>query len=517
MWTWMKGDSTFNGTGNFGTIGTTSTNNNPPAMYSPFCWTDLNGNFWLFGGGQGDFFSSLWKYELSTNSWTWENGVITTNQPGSYGVKGIPSPTNYPGSRLGSNSTWVDKSGNLWLFGGIGFDIAGNLGALEDLWKYNIASNEWTWMAGYNLCNVAPSYGTIQVPATSNSPGGRWETGCTWNYEGALWLFGGTNYSGELGDVWKYLLASNEWVWMQGSSSNNQPASYGTKGVSDPSNTPGTRASYCSWIDKSNSFWTFGGYQASNSFADLWKFDCVINEWTWVSGSDINSASGLNGGLCKSSANFYPGARMENRSIWNTGDGDLWVYGGCFYGTLSMYDDLWRYRIDSNDWTLVSGDTLLNQDAYYGVKEVASSTNLPGGRCGTATWLDSEGNIWLFGGCTSFIPMIYTNDLWKYTIDNPCSITGVGSPVYDTGIAIPIYPNPSYGNFMVELPDGQLAVRYTMNVTNSLGQEIFSSQEEISSTSLQKTISLQNIPAGSYFLEIKSENIFLKKKIIISK
>ena len=40
-----------------------------------------------------------------------------------------------PGSRSGSIS-WIDSNGNLWFFGGLGYDSAGNLGDLNDLWQY---------------------------------------------------------------------------------------------------------------------------------------------------------------------------------------------------------------------------------------------------------------------------------------------------------------------------------------------------------------------------------------------
>jgi hypothetical protein len=42
------------------------------------------------------------------------------NQEGIYGVKGVPSQTNIPGARIGSNS-WVDNEGSFWLFGGMGW------------------------------------------------------------------------------------------------------------------------------------------------------------------------------------------------------------------------------------------------------------------------------------------------------------------------------------------------------------------------------------------------------------
>lgn len=41
---------------------------------------------------------------------------------------------------------WTDSGGNLWLFGGIGYDLtAGSRGdePLNDLWKYS--NGQWTW------------------------------------------------------------------------------------------------------------------------------------------------------------------------------------------------------------------------------------------------------------------------------------------------------------------------------------------------------------------------------------
>jgi len=41
-----------------------------------------------------------------------------------------------PGAR-NSISSWIDSSGNLWLFGGYGYDSTGNVGYLNDLWQYD--------------------------------------------------------------------------------------------------------------------------------------------------------------------------------------------------------------------------------------------------------------------------------------------------------------------------------------------------------------------------------------------
>jgi hypothetical protein len=33
-------------------------------------------------------------------------------------------------------SSWIDSSGNLWLFGGYGYDSTGALGYLNDMWHW---------------------------------------------------------------------------------------------------------------------------------------------------------------------------------------------------------------------------------------------------------------------------------------------------------------------------------------------------------------------------------------------
>lgn len=60
--------------------------------------------------------------------WTWVGGVNATMQSGIYGTKGGPTASNYPGSRGGA-AMWFDEStGDIWLFGGTGYDSVGTLG-----------------------------------------------------------------------------------------------------------------------------------------------------------------------------------------------------------------------------------------------------------------------------------------------------------------------------------------------------------------------------------------------------
>ena len=69
--------------------------------------------------------NDLWKY--SNGEWTWISGNNTDNVAGVYGTQGVSSNSNYPGARY-SMAFGIDSSGSIWMFGGLGYDSAGNQG-----------------------------------------------------------------------------------------------------------------------------------------------------------------------------------------------------------------------------------------------------------------------------------------------------------------------------------------------------------------------------------------------------
>ena len=92
------------------------------------------------------------------------------NNIGTYGTKGVAAPTNFPGCRVTGVGV-TDSNNNLWLFGGTGTD--GSWGEFNDLWKYDIALGQWTWMSGGNLTAQTGTYGTKGIPNAANKPGSR--------------------------------------------------------------------------------------------------------------------------------------------------------------------------------------------------------------------------------------------------------------------------------------------------------------------------------------------------------
>ncbi len=403
-WAWMSGSNVVFQPGMYGSEGTAAPGNVPGARWGSASWIDASGNFWLFGGtGYADnccYLNDLWKY--SDGEWTWMSGSNRNNQAGAYGTKGAAAASNVPGARALALS-WTDTSGNFWLFGGQGYDSAGNFSQLNDLWK--CSNGEWTWMSGANTINQAGTYGTEGAAAPSNTPGAR-DGAVSWtDTNGNFWLFGGYGYDSTgtpmgLNDLWKF--SNGEWTWMSGSNLGNQVGIYGTKGTASLSNVPGARALAVSWTDASGSLWLFGG---GNDFNDLWKYS--NGEWTWMSGSNVQFAPASWGTRGVAASSNVPGGRTMAVS-WTDASGNLWLFSG------DGLDDLWKYS--NGEWTWVSGSNVSNQPGTYGTEGEAAPGNVPGARVSAAVWTDMSGNLWLFGGqgLDSTSANGFLNDLWKY-------------------------------------------------------------------------------------------------------
>jgi N-acetylneuraminic acid mutarotase len=281
-WTWVSGANIVDQSGVYGIRGTADPSNVPGGRVEAISWIDSSGNLWLFGGffaldsaGNSGNLNDLWKFD-GTN-WTWVSGATTINQPGVYGTLGVASPSNIPGARGGSAS-WIDKNGNLWLFGGSGLDSTGTGGSLNDLWKFD--GTNWTWVSGSNAINHSGVYGTKGTAASSNIPGAR-EGQISWTDAGGdFWLFGGAGFDSTgaqdaLNDLWMF--DGTNWTWVGGANTVRQTGVYGTLGTASSSNVPGARSSAFAGIDSSGNLWLFGGDGLDSTgktgvLNDLWRY-----------------------------------------------------------------------------------------------------------------------------------------------------------------------------------------------------------------------------------------------------
>jgi len=447
-WTWVNGSSVPQSVSVYGTQGVATALNVPGSRAYSATWTDSSGNLWLFGGAcytpavANGLCNDLWKYTPALGVWTWVNGPSSQNASGVYGTRGTASATNVPGARNLAVS-WIDASNNLWLLGGNGYDSTGTAGDLNDLWKYNPTTGMWTWVSGSNLANALSAYGSQGVASPSNMPGAR-DSAVSWtDHSGNFWFFGGcqplAGNNACYNDLWEYNPTTGNWTWVSGSSSAYAAGVYGTLGVPSAANVPGSRNNANSWTDAAGNFWLFGGNGSDSTgeinygdLNDLWKYSPTTGLWTWVGGSEVRGAAGIYGVQGVASSTNQPGARVYAIS-WTDSSGNLWLYGGFVYiqpptcpttqgcnylGPAFYYgNDLWEYSPTTGMWVWVGGSNQAESVvANYGTLGVSSPTNMPGSRSHSATWADSSGNLWLFGG-TSYVnsePNVF-NDLWVYT------------------------------------------------------------------------------------------------------
>jgi N-acetylneuraminic acid mutarotase len=352
-WTWVSGSNLGGQNGVYGTQGMAETANLPGARFEAASWTDASGDFWLFGGngfdavGNESPMNDIWKY--SGGMWTWIGGSRIGLQQGVYGTLGLAGPSNTPGGR-NAMALWVDASGSVWIFGGIGYDESNPInGELSDLWKYS--GGQWTWMGGPKIKQQYGVYGTQGVAAPGNIPGSRLGAESWMDASGNFWLLGGYGLTSsgslcESSDQWKY--ASGEWTWIAGPQACYQPGVYGTRGVAAAGNLPGARQYGVTWTDKEGNAWLFGGNgidAAGNGgfLNDLWKFSS--GQWTWVGGSEVVNQTSVYGALGTPAPGNGPGARFF-LSPWQDANGNFWLFGGYGVGTggLGNLNDFWMYE-----------------------------------------------------------------------------------------------------------------------------------------------------------------------------
>jgi len=365
-----------------------------------------------------------------TGPWTWTSGAATQDAAGVYGTRGIAAAGNVPGARE-SSMTWMDSTGNFWLFGGTYYGANGDLFFLNDLWRYTPSNGLWTWISGSNVSGAL--YGTpgiygAQGTASPNSmPGSRASAASWMDSADNLWLFGGFGYDSAdlsyLNDLWKYSPGTGEWTWVSGPSSGLTPdAIYGIQGVSAPANLPPQREGPVSWIDSSGNLWMFGGtgvipganVNTVGLLNDLWSYSPVTGEWTWVNGSNTAYPAASYGTLGTPAPSNVPDGR-DSAASWIDSADNLWLFGG---NSLSgFHNDLWKFTPSTNQWTWVSGANTPNGLGVYGTQGSSAAVNVPSSRFAAASWIDASGNLWLFGGDGISSPRTsgLLNDLWMFS------------------------------------------------------------------------------------------------------
>lgn len=344
-------------------------------------------------------FTSIILLGQTPGEWTWMGGTDSVNSHGVYGTKGVSSPLNNPpGIIFGSN--WTDAYGNFWVYGGETIN-----GYSNDLWKYDLATHQWTWINGSKgVSDQMPVYGIYGVADTNNTPGERQCSGSWTDNQGNLWLFGGEGYL-ETGwgcgyhDLWRYDPLLKMWTWMKGDTTcgiNGFNAHYGVKGIEDSMNNPSyTHAMGVTWTDN------FGYLWMVDVKGCMWRYNIQSNNWCWMNGDTLGHAK--YGQKFTPSTTTTPGATEADYTRWKDSAGNFWyLYSGASYYSNALF----KYYPSLNEWAWMWGDTTwMTVDVKYGdticdfspINEKEEITPWPRVEC-SACWIDQCNNLWLFGG-----------------------------------------------------------------------------------------------------------------------
>jgi len=451
-----------------------------------------------------------------------------------YGTKGVADSSNYPPGR-GSYSNWKDADGNFYLFGGY------NLGSSwNDLWKYDWHTNVFTWISGPSSAGGNGTYGTQGVPDSNNIPPSRYENRCFWQDAcGEFWLWGGIQEGGNgwvYNDLWKYQPPTKEWTWVSGENNGNYAGTYGTQGVSSPTNEPPAKFGAPGWMDSTGNLWMFGGgisgFSAQKN--DLWRY--VPDSTYCISQQQPINFAAVDTTICEKFCIDFFDSSLNNPVSW------LWNFQGGTPDSSTQKNpaNICYQNPGVFDVTLITTDAGGNSDTLTLDNYITVYTNP------FAPVITQTGNVlsctpassyqWQLNsvdipGATNQAYNMLQSGLYTVVIgdENGCNAQSsvdaslVGISGVEENFLVTVFPNPSDGSFMVELLNGQMAAVVSLCVTNTLGQEVFSSVEKITVADWKKEIDLSDDARGIYFIEIKTKNadadsdfFVVRKKILIT-
>ncbi len=200
----------------------------------------------------------------NAGQWTWADGANTISQKGIYGTEDIPAAANVPGARENSVS-WSDASGNLWLFGGLGYDSTGSNGYLNDLWAFSDVHTV-TFNANGGSGSMSPQVNNLPTALTANAFTRTGYSFSGWNTQANG---SGTAYA----DGATYSFAADVTLYAQWTV-NNYTVSFDAQGGSP---TPGNQTvAYGGLVTDpgapTRTGYTFNGWFTASSGGSQWNF-----------------------------------------------------------------------------------------------------------------------------------------------------------------------------------------------------------------------------------------------------
>lgn len=274
--------------------------------------------------------------------------------------------------------------------------LAGSAHLLNDVWLFETATKS------FHLHHSGTFLDTISenVPQSRQHP-------CVCGHGDTIIVFGGLGTGGfGLSDLWAYNLNTKNWTQESDKSKN--------------SSLPSGRGHSAVWCYNS-SMYVFGGKSHNSVFHDMWRLNLTSLTWTrlWDEDSLNSTDSSLKSPLGRNGA----AAWISSDTFYLFGGNTDPTFSSNLQQTSGLASDLWKYLPSHNTWHFVAGPTETGQGSRLNGIATSYPSNVPGCRRGAASWVDIEGNLWLFGGAgkdtqpdSSHQTSKLLSDLWRFHV-----------------------------------------------------------------------------------------------------
>jgi hypothetical protein len=155
----------------------------------------------------------------------------------------------------------------------------------------------------------------------------------------------------------------------------------------------------------------------------------------------------------------------------------------------------------------------------------AQSADEPSGANSEAIAVSANSKVYVMGNVVGGSGIVYfgthtvnmaNGNAFLARIDST-SVTGMNEPMASNDVRIELHPNPSTGIFTLDLcMDNLKGQVMTIEIVNSLGQVVYTRQQEILDKCISETIALEGLPAGMYTLNAISRTRTESKQLLFS-
>jgi hypothetical protein len=323
-------------------------------------------------------------------------------------------------------------------------------------------------------------------------PAGRESRACWTDPCFKFWIYGGSSqgsFYGSQSDLWKFDPVTLEWTWVSGPLTVLQPGSFGTQGVSSPTNQPPARSGNLAWTDKAGNLWMFGGCDQSwpSAWNDLWRFvpdTSCSGACLPVNQQQINFAAAETE-ICEKFCIDFTDQSINSPTSW------AWSFPGGIPSTSSdqnplniCYDNPGTYDVTlittgatgSDTLTLVNYITVYDTPPFPTITQNGST--LTSSPATTYQWQFNSVDI---TGATNQSYTVTQTGLYTVVISdsNGCVnattlyvlISGIEETSPDVELAV--YPNPSNEVFNIEINSYNAIGTISIELENALGTLLF--------------------------------------------